>query len=102
VLLLSDGRVLSERALSRVRGDERGHAYVERELVGFGARPRRHGEPGAIWIRDGLHAAGVRAIRHGGNHRYAFRIGVRRRFVAIGLAAAAYPKGGGVSTRQNR
>ncbi len=46
VLLLPDGRLLSERALSKVRGDEQGHAYVERDLVRFGARPRLPGEPG--------------------------------------------------------
>jgi hypothetical protein len=37
--------------------------------------------------------AGVRSVLHGGNHRYAFRRGARRRLVAVGLAAAAYPKG---------
>jgi hypothetical protein len=51
VLLLPDGRALSERALSKVRGDEQGHTYVERELVRFGARPRQRGEPGAAWLR---------------------------------------------------
>jgi hypothetical protein len=92
VLLLPDGRVLSERALSKVRGDEQGHAYVERELVRFGAARRRAGEDGAAWLREAFRAAGVRALRHGGNHRYAFRVGARRRLVAVGLPAAAYPK----------
>ncbi|TMC03164.1 MAG: hypothetical protein E6J41_28410 [Chloroflexi bacterium] len=92
VLLLPDGRVLSERALSKVRGDEQGHAYVERELVRFGARARRPGEAGAAWLREALAAAGVRSLVHGGNHRYAFRLGARRRLVAVGLPVAAYPK----------
>ena len=61
LLLLPDGRVLSERALSKVRGDEQGHAYVERELVRFGARTRRPGENGAVWLREAVRAAGVRA-----------------------------------------
>jgi hypothetical protein len=39
ILLLPDGRVLSERALSKVRGDEQGHAYVGCELVRFGRGP---------------------------------------------------------------
>ncbi len=92
ILLLPDGRVLSERALSKVRGHEQGHAYVERHLVSFGARPRRPGEVGAIWLRDAMRAAGVRSTVHRGNHRYAFRLGARRRLVAVGLPAAAYPK----------
>ncbi len=92
VLLLPDGRVLSERALSKVRGDEQGHAYVERELVRFGARPRLPGESGAAWLRAALQVAGVRQVVHGGNHRYAFRLGARRRLVAVGLPAAYYPK----------
>jgi len=92
VLLLPDGRLLSARALSKVRGDEQGHAYVERELVRFGARLRLPGEPGAAWLRDALQAAGVRPLPHGGSHRYAFRLGARRRLVAVGLPRAAYPK----------
>jgi ribosomal protein L37AE/L43A len=63
------------RALSKVRGDEQGHAYVERDLVRSGARPRLPGELGADWLRDALPAAGVRSLLHGGNHRYAFRLG---------------------------
>jgi hypothetical protein len=91
-LVVPDGRVLSERALSKVRGDEQGHAYVERQLVRFGARRRRAGEPGAAWLREALSAAGVRSMVHGGNHRYAFRLGARRRLVAVGFPAEAYPK----------
>lgn len=74
-----------------MRNDEQGHAYVEHELVRFGARHRQPGEDGAAWLREALTAAGVRSIRHGGNHRYAFRLGVQRRLVAVGLPAA-YPK----------
>ncbi len=69
-----------------------GHAYAERELVRFGARHRRPGEDGAAWLGEALPAAGARSIQHGGNHRYAFRLGVRGRLVAVGLAAEAYPK----------
>jgi hypothetical protein len=92
LLLLPDGRVLSERALSKIRNDECGHAYAEREVLRFGARPRRPGEDGASWLAGALRAAGVRQVVHGGNHRYAFRVGARRRLVAVGLPAAAYPK----------
>jgi hypothetical protein len=77
--------------MSKVRGDEQGHAYVERELECIGAVARRPGEPGSAWLRGALPAR-IRSIVHGGNDRYAFRLGARRRLVAFGLPAAAYPK----------
>jgi hypothetical protein len=84
--------VLSERALSKVRSDDQGHAYVERGLVRFGAPHRGPGDDGAVWLRDAMRAAGVRAVLHGGNHRYAFRLSARRRLVAVGMSSAVYPK----------
>jgi hypothetical protein len=91
-VLLPDGRVLSERAQSKLRNDERGHGYAERELVRFGAPPQPPGEAGDAWLRGARRAAHGRQVLHGGNHRYAFRLSARRRLVAIGLSAAAYPR----------
>lgn len=94
LLLLPDGTVLSERALAKVRAQDRGHEYVERRLRTFGAGPRRTGEPADGWLRRALVEAGVRRLRHGGCHRYAFRLGNRsvRRSVMVGLQADRYPK----------
>ncbi len=86
--LLPDGSVLNHRALSKVRNLERGHEYVERRLVEFGARPRCGAEP-RVWLPAALKAAGVRRLRHPGCHRYAFPL---ERRVLIALAARAYPK----------
>lgn len=85
LLLLPDGRSLNRRALSKVRKDEQGHAYVERMLVGSGARPRRAGESGADWLEHALPAARVREFEHLGNHRFGFRIGPWRKTVVLGL-----------------
>jgi hypothetical protein len=67
--LLPDGTVLSARALQKVRKLECGHDYVERVLVGHGARPRLDGQDPRRWLREALDAACVRRARHPGNHR---------------------------------
>ncbi|HEY7066284.1 MAG TPA: hypothetical protein VII06_32730 [Chloroflexota bacterium] len=94
VLVLPDGRVLNERALAKVRAIDSGHAYVEELLRGFGAPPRGRADP-VRWLPHALAAAGVRRLRHPGNHRYLFRLGDRaaRRSVAIALPRFLYPKG---------
>ena len=97
LLVGPDGLVLSDRALSKIRHQERGHEYAERQLVGYGARPLRPGQSPAAWLRDALDAAGIRRVRHPGNYRYLFRIGRprgdRNRLI-FGLPAAAIPQEG--------
>jgi hypothetical protein len=95
VLVLPDGTSLDRRALSKVRGDQCGHDYVERRLAGFGVAARRRGESGEAYLHRALVEAGVVALRHGGCYRYAFRLGrtrAERAAVRIGLPATAYPK----------
>ena len=94
IALMPDGRVLSDRALQKVRKDEQGHGYVEELLRSYGARPRTIGQPGARWLVDALDDVGARRSRHPGNHRYCFRLGpsaVRRR-TRLGLVAEPYPR----------
>lgn len=93
ILVLPDGRALNERALSKLRTLDVGHEYVEQLLRRFGAPPRRGAAPSA-WIPSALVAAGVRRLRHPGNHRYLFRLGDRasRRAVVIALPSLSYPK----------
>lgn len=76
--LLPDGKVLGDRARSKVRRRERGHAYVERLLVSYGARPLRDGDDPAAWLEQAQAAAGVRRVRHDGNFRYCTVLGSRR------------------------
>jgi hypothetical protein len=93
VLLLPDGRVMNERALAKLRTLDTGHAYVEELLRAFGAPPRRGADP-REWLPRALLAAGVRHLRHPGNHRYLFRLGDRaaRRSVLIDLPRLPYPR----------
>lgn len=92
-----DGRVFSSRAAAKVRGLERGHEYAERQLVEWGASARTPDDDSTAWLRSALTAAGVRRIRHPGNHRYLFRVGrtrAERNRVLVAMSPAPYPKKG--------
>jgi hypothetical protein len=94
--LLPAGRVLDGRTAQKIRAAERGHEGAGARLVALGARPREcpreWGEDGAAWLKEALEAVGARKVRHAGNHRYAFRIGPRRRAVAVLGRPLAYPE----------
>ncbi|MFG2845925.1 hypothetical protein ACGF12_22565 [Kitasatospora sp. NPDC048296] len=89
LVVLPDGTVLADRAAMKVRRDESGHLGVERRLQGFGARPRREGEPGGLWLAEALEVVGANRLEHGGNHVYARSVGPRRTRVAV--APTSFP-----------
>lgn len=91
LMLLPNGLVLNARAVQKVRSGERGTDYVEQLLCRYGAPPRA-GRPGPAWLPEALAAAHVRSVRHPGNHRYAFRLGPRRKRITVGLPSGPYPK----------
>ncbi len=94
--LLPNGAVLAARSAQKVRTGERGHAHVERQLVDLGATPRRPHAGGAEWLAEALHEIGATRIRHGGNHRYAFRLGRtarQRSRVRLGMGELPRPHG---------
>jgi hypothetical protein len=74
ILLAPDGRVVSNRALSKVRTGDRGRDYAERELVALGAPRRALHEDGAAWVERCLRQAPWRRFRHPGNHAYVWRL----------------------------
>jgi hypothetical protein len=93
--LLPDGTVLNARAAQKVRRGEVGHEYVERRLIGLGARPPVAGEDMAAWLRSALAAVRVSRFRHPGAHRYVFRLARNSRErdrIPLGLPPARYPK----------
>lgn len=86
--LLPDGRVLSARALQKVRARERGWRYVVDQLVEAGAAPPRLHEDLAAWLSSALRAT-TRTLRHAGNHRYAWAFS---RALGRRLERQPYPK----------
>jgi hypothetical protein len=93
--VLPDGTVFSDRAAQKIRAQDRGHAYAERQLTSLGASPIRAGQSPAGWLADALAAVGAYPVRHRGPHRYAFRLGANprdRAAVAVAIRPAPYPK----------
>lgn len=82
----------SDRAISKIRCDESGHAGSERRLIALGARPRAAREPGRAWLEEALAAVGATLLEHRGNHRYAHVIGPRRDRRPLTATAYPYPK----------
>lgn len=94
LVVLPDGSVVNERALSKVRRQERGHEHVERRLVSYGAHPRSLGQDPGAWLERELEAIGARQMRHPGNHRFGFVLRDRGKRCAppLGIEASVYPK----------
>jgi hypothetical protein len=91
--LLPDGRVFSDRAQQKVRAAERGMCYAVWQLVESGAEPPRSYEPEQLsyWLRAWKGRL-CRAVRHRGNHKYAWALS-RRVPLPLGLPyQPVYPK----------
>ena len=86
--LLPDGRVLSDRAISKIRARERGWEYAAQILVDHGADPLGVGDA-AAWLKKWLPL--TRTLAHPGNHRYLF--GLDRRTKKTLPRSEPYPKG---------
>ena len=86
--LLPDGSVFSERAMSKVRGRERGWRYSVDQLVAHGA-PQPSVDDLAAWLRE-VKPLVLRPFRHAGNHKYLIGLtkSVKRRLPA----SLPYPK----------
>lgn len=94
LLLDRRGAVLSERAVSKVRGGERGDGGAYEQMRRAGLGDRRTMESGAAYveraIREALCAGILRRVRHTGNHIYTFNL----RGPHIQGARPLYPKRG--------
>jgi hypothetical protein len=90
--LLPDGRVLSDRAISKIRQLERGHAYSSALLEQFGAAPLGGQEPRA-WLSHWLPRL-TRTMRHPGAFKYAWAL-TRSDRKAL-PASLPYPKAHGM------
>jgi hypothetical protein len=88
--LLPDGRVLSARAISKIRAKERNWRGAAETLVALGAgEPPEEDAARRAWLLDAC-ARFTRTVRHSGNHRYAWAL-----HKAIALPSSlSYPKRG--------
>jgi hypothetical protein len=90
--LLPNGQVLHDRMLQKIRTGEQGYQYGEKALISLGASPRKASEDRVQWLSSALKEVGVHRMRHTGKHRYAFRLGRRRKDIRLGLPVFPYPK----------
>lgn len=91
--LLPDGTVFSERAISKIRGGEKGMVYASATLVRAGATPidieKLSEEERRAWLRKAVNDV-TRPLPHRGNLRYAWTLQKKdRKFLPPSLP---YPK----------
>lgn len=94
LLYAPDGSVISERALSKLRLEERGWPHCYRRLIAAGAPERQRGELLAEWVRRVTTRPGWERRRHDGNLTYVFGLTkpARDSLREIHGAGLPYPK----------
>jgi hypothetical protein len=97
LLLTESGTVISERTLTKIRKQEKGWLYAERQLVEAGAAKRPTSEDPGDWLARVLNdpATPLRRLRHPGNHCYAWPLGsqLERKFLRREFAPSLpYPR----------
>ena len=90
--MLPDGSELSNRALSKLTGGERGAGRAVDQLVRFGAASPDPSDDVTAWLRWWRPQI-CRSFRHPGNYRYLWALDKRHRRSVLGrFAAVPYPK----------
>jgi hypothetical protein len=93
LIVAPNGTVVSERALSKLRTDDRGAAYVYRQLRAVGADTMRRGESGREYVARVLASGCFRRMRHPGNLTYAWALGPERARIERAMPPALpYPR----------
>lgn len=73
LILSGDGRVVSERTLSKLRLGEVGAGYAYQQLLSLGAPARRPLEPDGAYVIRALAEGPFRRMKHPGNHVFSWR-----------------------------
>lgn len=95
LVLTREGLVMSERALSKIRNQEQGHAYAYQQMVAAGAPKRQFGEDPREYVRRALQSGCFTRHRHPGNFVYTYAVGSpqeKRRTTQGFPPALPYPK----------
>jgi hypothetical protein len=92
LLVSPTGHVVSGRALSKIRQEERGCIYAAQQLRSYGAPERQPGESMAAWVDRAT--AAFQRLRHPGNLCYVFGLddGARRQLLTMHGAGLPYQK----------
>lgn len=85
-----DGQIFSERAISKIRNGEVGHAYSVDELVRRGA-PEPCVDDLSIWLRSLAESGFFTRRRHNGNHIYNFELTKAAKLASKHLPRLTYP-----------
>lgn len=78
VYLTPAGLIVSDRAISKLRVEDKGWRYVARDLCKAGAPARLDGESGGSYWRRILSSGLLRRVRHPGNHTFTWPIAASR------------------------
>lgn len=89
--IMPNGRIASPRAISKIRSQDTGSAYAERQLVDAGAPMRRIGEEPGEWIARLRDCGAMRGRRHPGNLVYTFALTRAAKIAARGKPSLSYP-----------
>lgn len=73
LMVAPTGRVISARAISKIRAGDQGTKYAERQLVENGAPPRGRLEDGSAYIDRLVNAGFFRYLQHPGNLAFTWR-----------------------------
>lgn len=89
----SGGRVISPRALSKLRNDESGAAGAYEQLLRAGSPKRHMLESGPSYVERALRTGPFRRVKHPGNHTYIWPVGVGRSTTRLAMPGPLpYPK----------
>ena len=89
LLLGPRGRVMSARALSKIRNQEQGAHYATEQLLSMGCPPPRVDEAPGEYVRRAVQC--LRHVRHPGNHGYVWPLR-RRKDLRLTMSIKPYPK----------
>ncbi len=90
--LLPTGHVLSPRAVSKIRAQETGAAYAERQLMDAGAPPRGLGERPDDWLYRLDRLGFFARVKHPGNLVYTFALTKAARLAGRSLPSSPFPR----------
>lgn len=89
--ILPNGRIISPRALSKIRSGDTGSAYASRQLTDAGASARKLGESPEAWIERLKADGSIQRRRHPGNIVYTFALTKAAKLAARGKPRIPYP-----------